>query len=173
MTTAATPQGFPKALAAAFVPLFVRSELVQSGTAKTTLVWLKSGEISKPVFLRESFTFIGEEQDGKKPTIKLKWLTISAGTRGAITFENLDIYCKIQVTARSSICAKNCTFRKFDATCESAVEIYSSSTGTFEDTVFVDGTKAAAAIRDARPPAARRATTSDPHNADRRAGWAT
>ena len=31
----------------------------------------------------------------------------------------------------------------------------------------------AAAIRDARPPAARRATTSDPHNADRRAGWAT
>ena len=148
MSTTGTPQDFPKGLAAAFAPLFVRAKLVQKGNMKKTKVWLRSGEISKPVFLRESFKFIGEEEDGKRPTIKLKWLTISAGTRGDITFKNLDVYCKTQVTARSTICANNCTFRKFDQTCESAIEIYSSSTGSFTKSVFYDGTKAAVAVRD-------------------------
>lgn len=101
-----------------------------------------------PIFFRSNMKISGNEQN--HPKLYLKWLTIS---QADVTFENLDIEGKIQVTAKSKITFKNCTINgtPVDNSMkenECGVEIFANSSGVFENSILQGGSKTCVAVRD-------------------------
>lgn len=129
----------PREVPTAFNPLI---EDVSNGE-----IILKSGAITRPVFVREGVTFSGPK-DGPRPQISLAWLTVSSRGRGQVVFKNIDFKCKLQVTAHSTIVAENCSFEVISDNCETAIEIFSESSATLKNCTLRHGTKTVLAFRD-------------------------
>ena len=106
-------------------------DLIERGDClrrNSSIVTLHDGNVSKPTFLRRSLTFKGLLTGAAVPNIRLAWLTISSGT---IEFQDIHFACKIQVTAKAKLRAKNCIFEPYDDKTEAAVEIFAKSQGEF------------------------------------------
>lgn len=102
----------------------------------------------EPIYFRNNMIISGNEQN--HPKLYLKWLTIS---QADVTFENLDIEGKIQVTAGAKITFKNCTINGTpvdnsmpDNAC--GVEILAGSSGVFEKCILRGGNGTCVAVRD-------------------------
>lgn len=117
-----------------------------------------------PIFFRSNMKISGNEQN--HPKLYLKWLTIS---QADVTFENLDIEGKIQVTAKSKITFKNCTINgtPVDNSMpknECGVEIFANSSGVFENSILQGGSKTCVAVRDRSHATFSDCTISNPNN---------
>lgn len=112
---------------------------------ESNICYLKdNARINEPVFL--SFTLVFMQKNPKLPvSLFLEWLTIN---HCQIKFININIKCKIHVTAHATIIAENCTFVPVDSKCECSVEIFANSKGIFKNCHFTNSNKASIAIRD-------------------------
>jgi hypothetical protein len=121
-------------------PLFLRQTVAVAG--------FSPGSVSTPLtspFCLGSSPAIPRQLKGLKTTIQLAWLTISTVK---ISFTELHLACKIQVTAHATFVARNCLFECIDNRCECAVEVFAGSKAEFEGCSFRKNNKAALVVRD-------------------------
>ena len=105
-------------------------------------------KFTQPIFIRDSVTVSGavsgDEQN--RPKLYLQWLTISMEN---VTFENLDIEGKIQITARANVTFKNCTINGMPSN-EVSVEAFAGSSCNFDNCILQgDSEKPIVCVRDA------------------------
>lgn len=99
---------------------------------------------SEPLFLRSS-TVISSVDPDMRQKVHFNRLTISSSS--PVIFENLDISGTIHVTCRSKVIFRNCNIHNIDNN-DCAVEIFSNSSGLFENCSFDSNSKSCVAIRD-------------------------
>ena len=105
-------------------------------------------KFTEPIFIRESVkvsgTVSGDEQN--RPKLYLRWLTISMAN---VTFENLDIEGKIQITSNNAnVTFKNCTINGMPSN-EASVEAFVGSSCNFDNCILQgDSKKPCVCLRD-------------------------